>query len=700
MRIDARAAFAVLPLLFLGSISLTGQNARRSGIHLEDMDTTCKPCADFWRYANGGWLDKNPIPADRPSWGTFDLIREGNRERMKTILDAATADTSAAAGSDRRKLGDFYASCMDTATIDSLGLAPVQNDFDRIAAIQSQHDLNAVLVAFQLSPHVSLSNVNGAVVGPFRLSAAQDRKRPDREIANIGAAATIFSLPDRDYYFRDDEKSRQIRAQFLAHVSRMLQLTGIAPMPADDQAKLVLGFETSLASSVMTVAERRDPEKTYHVMDLNGLRSLAPNFEWALLFHEAGLPEGTAVNVSEPELLKKMNEHLSAGSLDEWKVWLRWRTLAIAAPFLAKPFELESFHFQSGILAGVEQPLPRWETCASLTDQDLSDILGKAYAAKYFPPAAKRRMSVLVENLRAAMRDEIEHSEWMQAVTKKHAILKLNTLQVQIGYPDRWKDYSSVSIDRTAFFANVKSTWAAAQRYELSKIGKPVSRKDWNMTPPTVNAYSSQQEVKVVFPAGILEPPFFDMQADDAANYGAIGAVIGHEMGHQFDDSGSKTDATGTLRNWWTDADRREFDKRTSCVMNQFDTLDVGGGLHHNGKQVLGEALGDLGGLTVSYRAYHKALGGKPAPVLDGYTGDQRFFIAYARVWGRRYRDEAMRLQLNTNNHPVDQFRAIGTLQNMPEFHRAFQCKEGDTMVRPAAQQCFGAHENLPSRAR
>ena len=684
----SRSTLTLILLPLIASVALTGQNARRSGIHVEDMDTSCKPCEDFWRYANGGWLSKNPIPADKANWGTFDVLRDANRERMRTILDAAVADTGAAQGSDRRKLGDFYASCMDTSKIDALGLAPLQVEFRRIDGIQSIADLNAAIVALQMSPHVSLANVNGAVAGPFHFGSSQDRKRPDREIANISGGATIFSMPDRDYYFRDDEKSKQIRAEFLQHVSRMLQLSGMAQPEADARAQTILSFETALAGSVMTVAERRDPEKTYHLMDLAGLKALAPEFDWALLFRQEGLPTATAVNVSEPELLKKINELLTPARLNDWKTWLHWRVLAIAAPYLAKPIEAESFHFQNGVLAGVAQQPPRWETCATLTDQDLSDIVGKAYVAKYFPPEARRRMSILVENLRAAMRDEIEHSTWMQTATKKNAILKLNALQVQIGYPDRWKDYAGVSVSRDSFYANVQSAWTAEQRYDVSKIGKPVSRADWNMTPPTVNAYSSSQEIKLVFPAGILEPPFFDMQADDAANYGAIGAVIGHEMGHQFDDNGSKTDATGMLRNWWTDMDRQEFDKRTGCVMNEFDTLDVGGGLHHNGKQVLGEALGDLGGLTVSYRAYHKSLGGKPAPVMDGYTGDQRFFIAFARVWGRRYRDESMRLQLNTNNHPLDQFRAIGTLQNMPEFHQAFQCKEGDAMVRPAAQRC------------
>jgi len=293
-----------------------------------------------------------------------------------------------------------------------------------------------------------------------------------------------------------------------------------------------------------------------------------------------------------------------------------------------------------------------------------------------------------VENLRAAMREEIEQSNWMQEATKKNAILKLNSLQVKIGYPERWRDYSSVPINRNAYFENIRAAWTYGQHYEIARIGKPVNRNDWGMTPPTVNAYSSAPLLEIVFPAGILQPPFFDMQADDAANYGAIGAVIGHEMGHQFDDGGSKYDATGALKNWWTEADRKKFDARTACVVDQFNTLDVGEGLHHNGRQVLGEALGDLGGISVAYRAYHQSLAGKPGPMLDGFTADQRFFISFARVWGTQYRPEAMRLQLNTNNHPLAQYRAIGTLANMPEFHRAFQCKAGDPMVRPAAQQC------------
>jgi putative endopeptidase len=673
---------------------LPGQNVPRSGIHREDMDPTCKPCTDFWRYVNGGWLQKNPIPADRSSWGPFPVLTDANRERTRTILDAAATDRAALPGTPRRKMGDLYASCMDTASIEARGLAPLKPDFERIAAIRTVKDLGAAIAAFQREAR-PFGGVNGVVVGPFRFTSGQDPKNPARVVARIverdaaGRTGTsIFSLPDRDYYFKTDEKSREIRTAFLQHTARMLELAGTPQDSAEAQAKLVLAFETELARPVMTIAEKRDPEKTYHMMDLAALKTLAPNFDWARLLREEGLPESTPINVTEPELVKRFNEQLSAVPLEDWKVWLHWRALSVAAPYLQRSIAEENFHFESTVLAGIQQPPPRWETCSNLVDRDLSDALGQAYVEKYFPPEAKRRMGQLVENLRAAMREEIERSEWMQPETKTNAIAKLNALQVQIGYPDRWRDYSALTITRKMFFENIRAAWREGSRYEIAKIGKPVSHIDWAMTPPTVNAYSNPLEVKLVFPAGILQPPFFDMQADDAANYGAIGAVIGHEMGHQFDDGGSKFDATGALRNWWTEEDRKKFDARTACVVTQFNTLDVGDGLHHNGKQVLGEALGDLGGLSVAYRAYHRSLGGKPGPTLDGFTADQRFFIAFARIWGQQYRPESMRLQLNTNNHPLSQYRALGTLQNMPEFHRAFQCKAGDPMVRPAAQQC------------
>ena len=673
---------------------LIAQQAPRSGIHPEDMDPTCKPCADIWRYVNGGWADKNPIPAHEASWGTFNILAQANQERLRTILEAASAGTSAPPGSDTRRMGDLYAGCMDTATIDRRGVAPLKADFDRIDAIKTMVDLGRVLTEFQRTGR-PFGDVNGAVVGAFRLTSGPDPKNPSRVVARIverdapGRTGTsVFSLPDREYYFQDDQKSRDIRAAFLQYVARMLELSGTPPPAAASQAKTILDFESKLAGSVMTIAARRDPDKIYHLMTLRDLAALAPRYDWAALMEAVALPRTVSVNVAEPALLEKFNELLASEPIETWKVWLHWRTLKLSAAYLASPIADENFHFERTVLAGVAEPPPRWQACATVVDRNLRDALGRAYVAKYFPVEAKGRMLRLVENLRAAMREELQESDWMQPATKQAAVKKLDSVVVQIGYPDRWQDYASVDVARDRYFENVRNAWIFGDRYELSRIGKPANLLDWTMTAPTVNAYSSQSERKLVFPAGILQPPFFDPQADDAANYGAIGAVIGHEMGHQFDDGGSKYDATGALSNWWTADDRAKFDVRTACVVDQFDNLDVGGGLHHNGRQVLGEALGDLGGLSVAYRAYHRSLGGKEPTVMDGFTGDQRFFIAFARLWGSQYRPEATQLQLNTNNHPLGKFRAIATLQNMPEFARAFRCLPGDAMVRPESQRC------------
>ena len=685
---------APLALSVFLAASLSGQTATHSGIHREDMDVTCKPCTDFWRYVNGGWIDKNPIPARSSAWGPGAVLSEANVERMRLILEAAAADRTAAPGSNLRKMGDLYASCMDTAAIDARGLTPLDADFRRIAAIQNTSDLGAVLSGFQRIGRPYGAN-NGVVAGSFRLTSGIDPKNSSRVIARVverdgsgRVPSSILSMPDRDYYLKKDAKSQEVRDAFVQHVAKMLALAGTPADAAARQAGTVLAFETTLAQSVMNNAERRDPEKTYHLMDVAALNTLTPHFDWTQLLREVGLPSSTPINVAEPELLKTFEAQLASVATDDWKVWLRWRTLAISAPYLAKPVADESFHFSSTVLNGIQESRPRWQPCAQMVDRDLSDALGQAYVEKYFPPEAKRRMLQLVENLRAAMREEIEQAAWMTPATKKNAVVKLTALKVKVGYPDKWRDYSTLVVSRDTYFENVRTAWTHGQHYEIAKIGQPVNRTDWGMTPPTVNAYSNSSQVEIAFPAGILQPPYFDMSADDAANYAAIGAVIGHEMGHQFDDGGSKYDAKGELKNWWAPEDRKEFDARAACVVDQFNTLDVGEGLRHNGQLVLGEALGDLGGLETAYKAYQRSLAGKPAPILDGFTGDQRFFVGFARVWGTQLRPEAMRLQLNTNPHPLSKFRAIGTLQNMPEFQRAFQCKAGDAMVRPPQQQC------------
>lgn len=648
--------------------------AQKSGIQKEDLDPACKPCEDFWRYAAGAWLDRNPMPARLARWGTLPVIQEKNRERLKLILEEAAAAGSGAPA-HVRQIGDLYAACMDTAAMDARGVEPIRPVLGKIDGVSSLNGLRALLVEFQMT---------GA--SPGMLVALPDLKNSKEMIANIGTGG--ISLPDRDFYFREDPRSQKIREEFLKHVEQMFLLLGEPQDKAAAAAQKVMAFEKELAGAMLTNVQRRDPYARYHKMDLAGVNALTPDFDWKPVYRLFELPESTPVNVSEPEFLRKLNAQLTAVPLEDWKTWLRWRVVKTAAGMISKPFRDEDFRFSSTVLTGVREPLPRWQECANMVDRTLGDALGQEFVNRYFPPQAKKRMLELVENLRATLREELEKADWLAPETKKNAVAKLNAFYAKIGYPDRWRDYSGVTVRRDRVFESVRSAMEFNRRYQISKIGKPIDRNDWGMTPPTVNAYYNPTMNEIAFPAGILQPPLFDMEADDAVNYGSIGAVIGHEMGHGFDDQGSKYDADGNLREWWTPEDRRKFEERTACVIDQYNNLDVGEGLRHNGKLVVGEALGDLGGLTLAYRAYKRSLKGKEGPVLDGFTADQRFFLAFARTWAMVDRPEAMRLRLNTDPHPLPRFRAIGTLQNMPEFHKAFGCKPGDPMVRPPEKQC------------
>ena len=668
---------SILLVCLVSAALLLAQDSPRGGIDRASLDTSCKPCDDFWRYANGGWVDRNPIPARYSSWGTLPVMQEGNRERLRAILEAAAGNTSAPAGSNERRIGDYFASCMDTAAIDARGLSPLQPELDRIAAIGSRKDLAATITALQRNERI----------GPFGVIGLQDMKNSKEVILNISAGG--LSLPDRDYYFKDDARSKQIRDEFLKHVAKMIELMGDKPEAASAAASTVMKFETALAESTMDRVQRRDPYARYHKMDLGGLATLAPEFEWKSLLRQLQLAETTPINVVEPDFIKKFNQQISAVPLEEWKIWLRWRLIDRASEYLSKPFVDQDFHFSRTVLSGVTEQLPRWQTCTASIDGSLGEALGQLFVEKHFPPEAKRRMNELVENLRATLREDLETASWLAPETRKNAVAKLNAFVAKIGYPDKWRDYSAVKIDRKNFFENHRAASLNNRLYQLSKIGKPVNRNDWSMTPPTVNAYYSPLMNEIAFPAGILQPPMFDMRADDAVNYGAIGAVIGHEMGHGFDDQGSKFDAEGNLKNWWTPEDRKKFEERANCVIDQFNTLDAGDGLRHNGKLVVGEAFGDLGGLTLAYKAYQRSLRGKPAPpVIDGFNAGQRFFLSFARVWGSQMRPEATRLRVTTDPHPLAKSRANGTLQNMPEFHRTFNCRPGDPMVRPLDKHC------------
>jgi predicted metalloendopeptidase len=650
------------------------QSGAHNGIDRSMFDTSCKPCDDFWRYATGAWLDKNPVPAERARWGKFDELTEANLERLKTILDSASADRSATG--DRRRVGDYYASCMDTAAIESAGAKPLQPLLSRISAIASRQDLVAVLVSFGLDDALS----------PPRINEVSDPDNADQVIAGIGAGG--LSLPDRDYYFKTDVRSQAIRDEFVTHIQKTMTLLGDSPAAAAAAAKSALDFETTLARATLTNVDRRDPYKRIHKMDFAGLQALAPDYDWKGAFQLLQISTAVPVNVSEPEFLKTFDAQLRDAPLDIWKTWLRWRVIHDRAQFLSRPFYDEWFHFERTVLSGVAVQQPRWKVCVSSTDNTLGEALGRLYVEKHFPPAAQRRMQQLVANMRTALGEELQSATWLAPETRQNAFRKLATFDPRIGYPVKWHDYSGVAVTRGNYLGDKQAATADERKFTASKIGKRLDRTEWTMTPPTVNAYYTSTRNSITFPAGILQPPFFDVDADDAVNYGAIGVVIGHEMGHGFDDQGSKYDADGNLKNWWTDQDRAQFETRAACIVNQFDSIDVSGGKHHTGKLVTGEAMGDLGGATLAYKAYHRSLNGKEPPVIDGLTGDQRFFLAYARVWAANQRTEAMDRQLATDPHPLAKYRVDATLANMPEFHQAFACKPGDPMVRPPAEQC------------
>ncbi len=640
------------------------------GIDPTDMDRTCKPCQDFYKYADGGWRAKNPIPAEYPSWGTFNELAERNREALHTILEKLAAGQHAD-GSEERKLGDFYASCMDETAVEAAGAKPLDADLGRIAGIASLGDLQTVVAGLQ-------TRGMGALFG---FGSQQDRKNSSEVIA--GAFQGGLGLPDRDYYTKTDEKSKTLRDQYVEHVTRMFELLGDAPDKASAQAKTVLAIETKLAEASMTRVERRDPDATYHRMDAEQLKALTPDFSWPTYFQNISAPTIAAVNIGQPKFFEALDRELKSMPLSEWKTYLRWHLVHAAAQGLSRNFVQEDFNFFSKTLQGTKEIQPRWKRCVQSTDRHLGFALGKIYVCDYFPPEAKQRADQMVKNLVAALREDLGTLPWMSAETRKAALAKLNAFTPKIGYPDKWRDYSSYTVARASYADNVMNGNLYDTRRDLAKIGQPVDRTEWGMTPPTVNAYYNAPKNEIVFPAGILQPPFFDARADDAVNYGGIGAVIGHEMTHGFDDQGRKFDGDGNLKNWWTPQDQKNFEQRSLCVEKQFDGYAVQGDLHENGKLVLGESIADLGGLTIAYKAYEKSLQGKARPKpIDGLTAQQRFFVSWARVWAANDRPEFERLMISVNPHPLDQFRAVGAPSNMPDFARAFACQGSDPMVR------------------
>jgi putative endopeptidase len=669
------ACVGMLTLASLGEAQQAGELAR-AGFDPANMDKTCKACDDFNQYANGGWLAKNPIPAAYPSWGSFNILNESNRDHMKEILEEAAKNTTAPKGSVDQKIGDYYAACMDEPGIEAAGLKPLESEFKSIEKISNPAALRKAILHLQ--------GVGANVL--FKLDSTQDFKNSSEVIGEIDQGG--LGLPDRDYYTRDDEKSRKLREDYVKHVAKMFELMGDDAAKSAAQAKAIMDIETRLAKVSLTNVERRDPEKLYHRMKPAEVRSMAPGFGWNAYLRDASLNPKAEINVATPEFFKEINRMLQSVPMNDWKAYLRWKLVDAAAPRLPKKFVDEDFDFNGRILTGTTENLPRWKRCVARTNGALGEAVGQAYVAKHFKPQAKARALEMVHNLEAALREEIQSLPWMGAETKKQAVIKLDAIVNKIGYPDKWRDYSALHVDRGSYALNAFRATQFEFNRQLAKVGKPVDRTEWGMSPPTVNAYYNPQLNEIVFPAGILQPPFFGADADDAFNYGGMGAVIGHELIHGFDDEGSQFDAQGNLKMWWTPEDRKKFEALADCVRKEFDGFEVEKGLNQNGKLVLGEALADLGGLGISFNAYRKQLEKSGGKNIEGFTPQQRFFLGYAQVWSTNMRPEFARLLTNSDPHPLPKFRVLGAVSNTPEFGQAFGCKADDRMVRPAEARC------------
>ncbi|MGH9327500.1 MAG: M13 family metallopeptidase [Terriglobia bacterium] len=645
-------------------------------LYLKNLDAKVKPCDDFYDFADGGWMARNPIPPAYPAWGTFNELAERNRDILRKILEKDAADKTAPKGSNTQKLGDFYASCMNTKVIEAEGAKPLDPEFKRIDQIHDVPSLEAEIARLQ----------GIGVDALFQFSSEQDFKNSSMMIGDAEQGG--LGLPNCTYYTKQDAKSKQIRQQYMAHVTKMFERLGDKSTTSAHEAQTVMTIETKLAHSSMTPVQLRDPKAVYHKLDLAQLKLLTPDFSWGNYFAETGHPHLNSTNIGQPDFFKQMNKMLAAVPLSSWKTYLRWHLIDMAAPYLSTPFVDENFNFNGKILTGTKQILPRWKRCVRAADSGLGMALGKQYVQVAFPPAAKARALDMVNHLVAALHKDISTLNWMGPKTRRQAIAKLQLLMKKIGYPIKWRDYSKLHIIEGPYVDNVFRADDFEFNREVGKIGKPVDRTEWEMTPPTVNAYYDPLMNEIVFPAGILQPPFFNPAADDAVNYGAMGVVIGHEMTHGFDDEGRQFDAHGNLVNWWTPEDLKRFNVRAACVRKQFDGYVVEDNLRENGKLVLGESIADLGGLAIAYAAFQQTPEAKSNKKIDGFTPDQRFFLSYAQIWAQNIRPQFARLLATTDPHPISRFRTNGPLSNMPTFAKAWNCKPGDPMVRPPKEQC------------
>jgi putative endopeptidase len=660
----------------------------------KNMDTSVKPGDDFYLFANGGWVKNNPVPPEFSRWASFNELAEKNNDALHEICEKAAggtspsaptapkdskkpkAEKSVASGADVQKVGDFYASGMNESAIDAAKAAPLEDEMKRIDAMKDRKDVLKEIARFHAMGW-------GAF---FFFISGQDDKDSTKVIAQLYQGG--LGLPDRDYYTKEDEPSKKLRDQYVEHVTKMLTLAGASADAAAADAQKIMALETSLAKPARKRVELRDPQKNYNKMKQADLQAMMPDWSWADYLKERKLTNVGDINVGQPDFFKAANEVFKTTSIEDWKAYLRWHAIKDMAPMLSADFVNENFRFYEATLRGTKQIKPRWKRVVTKTDEELGEALGKLYVAEKFPPEAKARALEMVNNLKEALADRIKTLDWMDQTTKDQALKKLAAFQVKIGYPDKWRDYSALKIDRTSYAQNViRGDMFEVDRL-LKKIGKPVDRTEWGMSPPTVNAYYNPNMNEIVFPAGIMQPPFFDPKADDAVNYGGMGAVIGHEMTHGFDDQGRQFDAVGNLRDWWTPESSKAYDERRKVVVAQYSAYEPLPNLHVNGELTQGENIADIGGVKISFMAFKKAMAKKgPQPTIDGFTPEQRFFLGYAQIWRNTQRDEDLKLRLNTDPHSPGRFRTIGPLSNFDEFQKAFNIPDGSPMMRPADQR-------------
>ncbi len=662
------AGLFVIALVSFLSLAAAQQPAANytPALDVTAMDRTIDPCTDFFAYSCGGWIKKNPIPPDQSSWDTYSKMQDENLAQLRGILEAASAPDPNRSPIDQ-KIGDYYASCTDEKTIDAKGAEPLKPSLDRIAKITSKAEI----------ADASAAMIDDNIL--FRFESTQDPHAADQVIANADQGG--LGLPDRDYYLKDDPKSVELRKGYLAHVQKMFELLGDNPDTAAANAQTVMRIETSLAKGSMTRVARRDPKSLDHKMTSAELQKIAPEFQWQVYFAKVGMPSLASLNVSSPGYFKTMSETLAKESLTDWKTYLRWHLVHSNASHLSAPFLNENFAFFGKTLRGQEVLQARWKRCTEAVDGYLGEALGQAYVAKYFSPEAKQRAQVIVKEIEAAMEQDINGLPWMSAATKQQALAKLHGMANKIGYPDKWRDYSKLEIVRGDELGNVERARKFEFDRQLAKIGKPVDHGEWGMTPPTVNAYYDPQMNDINFPAGVLQPPAFDPKSDAAPNYGDTGGTVGHELTHGFDDEGRQFDAKGNLRDWWTEADGKEFEKRASCISDQYSSYTVVDDIKINGKLTLGEDVADLGGLLLAYVAWKADTAGQTLQSIDDLTPDQRFFVGYGQSWCGQSRDETKRLRATVDPHSPEKYRTNGVVSNMPQFQQAFHCKAGSPMV-------------------